>query len=601
MKLYELDRSVFPPLISDKLTERGIYSKLAMIVKTGSAPPAGNYVSSVTKNNITWTFDTNYLVGQFATGDYYVVAPDGLNIIDIDPLPTNSPRIMNGSMINPTFTGSNRNRQGYDAGLATTYESTLENTVGIGVSTETPLHVAAGSSLISSESIATVQAVPNPQLQSVEILTVLASTPASGSFRPPYCGSDKTINFNVSDIDYEILPSLSLSGISLPSPTTLYESRLGNITSRMRHATVDHFRSIGAFTQGASAIDNYPNYGREFSSLVGTLSLLLMLDSAAMEAALSVTRAEIAISLIQMGIDLYGTVVAGNYWHSVGGLNSGRKWPIMFAGLLLDNTAMKNIGSYAFTPFNDGIDSYYNGIFGDSQWTTTKPFQEDGQCFYVGTKDYNSTHLPYWGDTGHSPFVGPFHNQALCEPYLVSDYGLPEWGENEMGLPAVSDKYFSLETYRLTTNTNGWVGIALCLHILDSTCGTKALWNNNAFIDLMDRSLALTTRRAWQRSWSAFQEDMWDVYRGTYGDGFIGQVYVNGTTVITNTISPVAGTSYAGVAGTEDSHTDNNYCNYIIRESVFSDITGYIGNSNEVVNANCRRLYGNCATYGIVK
>jgi hypothetical protein len=47
------------------------------------------------------------------------------------------------------------------------------------------------------------------------------------------------------------------------------------------------------------------------------------------------------INIIQYGIDLWGIARAGyNGWQAHGGHGSGRKWPIIFAGMLLGDTAM---------------------------------------------------------------------------------------------------------------------------------------------------------------------------------------------------------------------------------------------------------------------
>ena len=44
--------------------------------------------TSASQFGITWTFDADYTVGQYANGDYYVVAPSGLGITAISPAPS---------------------------------------------------------------------------------------------------------------------------------------------------------------------------------------------------------------------------------------------------------------------------------------------------------------------------------------------------------------------------------------------------------------------------------------------------------------------------------------------------------------------------------
>ncbi len=49
---------------------------------------------------------------------------------------------------------------------------------------------------------------------------------------------------------------------------------------------------------------------------------------------------KLTIGLIQHGIDLCGTTMAGGYWNEGGGHSGGRKWPILFAGIMPDRPEM---------------------------------------------------------------------------------------------------------------------------------------------------------------------------------------------------------------------------------------------------------------------
>lgn len=48
---------------------------------------------------------------------------------------------------------------------------------------------------------------------------------------------------------------------------------------------------------------------------------------------------------VQYGIDLYGCLNAGVGWPAFGGHRSGRKLPIVFAGILLNNDGMENFSA----------------------------------------------------------------------------------------------------------------------------------------------------------------------------------------------------------------------------------------------------------------
>ena len=58
---------------------------------------------------------------------------------------------------------------------------------------------------------------------------------------------------------------------------------------------------------------------------------------------------ELLIKLTQLGIDLYNIAEGGKSWKEGGGLNHGRKWPIIFSGIMLDNENMKNVDSLSNT------------------------------------------------------------------------------------------------------------------------------------------------------------------------------------------------------------------------------------------------------------
>ena len=47
------------------------------------------------------------------------------------------------------------------------------------------------------------------------------------------------------------------------------------------------------------------------------------------------------VNFVQVGIDLHGVTRGGFVWEAWGGLNSGRKWPIVFAGIMLGDPDMQ--------------------------------------------------------------------------------------------------------------------------------------------------------------------------------------------------------------------------------------------------------------------
>jgi hypothetical protein len=140
--------------------------------------------SQVSQFGITWTFDRNYVVGQFANGDYWVVGP--ATITGISPASVESDgRVINGSMVNPS--PKLGRKQGYDSAMygryvqAGDYEPSLNvaRPNGWDLSRDNPLVVNPNSSLVST--ISTPEAGGRTELRVAAVLTVLDGPAPEGS------------------------------------------------------------------------------------------------------------------------------------------------------------------------------------------------------------------------------------------------------------------------------------------------------------------------------------------------------------------------------------------------------------------------------------
>jgi hypothetical protein len=240
---------------------------------------------------IAWTFDTDYPVGQFANRDFWVVGP--VKIVAINPPSTLiSGRIKNGSMLNPVPGNAN---QGYDNSMPfNTYDAALN--VAYNRSGSNPLVLAANSSLVSTISMDAGGSLP--QVQRAVVLTVLTSPAAPGSFRPPYCGTDKTIKFNKSALNYTLLKSLaSVSG----TPA------LASVEAMFAAPWIDHQAGWVARYQHPSL--NMPDYGREMYTNIGIGALMLHLNFT------NAQKETLFIRYVQLGLDCYGILTNGGSWH----------------------------------------------------------------------------------------------------------------------------------------------------------------------------------------------------------------------------------------------------------------------------------------------
>jgi len=147
-------------------------------------------------------------VGQFVTGDYFVVdSGGGVTVSSVTPAFAAG---RNGSMKNPVAGGSHgldSTALGYDAGKVLTFPTVLY----------------AGDSLLSSIGRqegdvswtgATVHSAV--VIKTVAVLTILDAQPPSNSFRPATTDRSHTI-YTTSQINTALLPNLDTSSISLPN------------------------------------------------------------------------------------------------------------------------------------------------------------------------------------------------------------------------------------------------------------------------------------------------------------------------------------------------------------------------------------------------
>ncbi len=469
--------------------------------------------SSVSQFGITWTFAKDYKCGRFANGDWWVVGP--VKIVSINPpsraimgvttnagfAPGRGPgsrlRVMNGSMINPSPADKTKKyghnvAQGYDSDMnqwhpnpklgrrypkGSAYKNALN--VALNVSKSKPLIVLPGSSLVSSISL---PGGGRPQLKTAAILTVLEKPAPAGAFRPPYCGLDKTIRFNKDDLKYDLLKKLKKVA-STPAMST--------IERNFERPWIDHVPDwLGRYSHPA---DNMPDYGREIASQIGEAGLMLNLEFTDKQ------KETLLVRFVQLGIDLNGIIQAGgkNSWRPAGGHTQGRKWPILFAGYMLDDQAMKNIGK------KSGDYAYRDGDRLPKLPADYIQFNEDGQTFYVSRKDVERTNSKRWKPDYRNVKKGQ------TAPYTASDIGLPEWGIHHTRDPYQDNKYWAA-VYRITCGRS-YAGFVLGAQIM----GLKKAWNHNALFDYMDRYMSIQEKGSW-RQISRFAEEMWDTYRKDY-------------------------------------------------------------------------------------
>ncbi len=405
----------------------------------------------ISQFGITWFFDKEYDYGQYANGDYWIVGP--VQIVGIDPPSLEvENRMINGSMTN--VDPENWRTQGFCDGMEIDYDPSRNcaRPNGSKLNVENTLTVPVHSSLLSSITRKPVGGVwpRRPLLDSIAILTVVESAPEEGDFRPSYTGTDKTSHYNIKDMDYSFLPSLT--GVEDNPDIT-------EIEDYFERPWIDF---VKCWTyRDLAPLNNMPSYGRQYAVQTGMAALTLSLDYTNKEKETLMTR------YVQLGLDLYGAMINGMEWHPAGGFFHGRKLPILFAGNVLNSETILN----ELKILEEQI-----------------PFQEDGTTFYVRQEDVERTrNESIWRPNETARARGD------VEPYSKTDIGMPEWGvRHNAGNSIVvstqpeSDNRFFNAGYRLI-NANPGTATVLAAYIL----GLKEQWNHDVFFDYQDRHVEI--------------------------------------------------------------------------------------------------------------
>jgi hypothetical protein len=483
-----------------KCSEKDIYFAVLIFIAIVLISQFTYADRQVTRFGITWEFDRNYTVGQFANGDNWIVGP--VNIIGIvPPSIIKDGRVMNGSMVNPSSRLGGK--QGYDSAMYGIYSRPEHYDPNLNVarpqdrelSRLNPLVLLPNSSLVSTISIS--ETGHRPQIQTAAILTVLDAPASEESFRPPYCGSDKTVKFSKNQLNYSLLENLK------PAPGI---PGLATVERYFERPWLDHVPNwIGRYIHPA---ENMPDYGREMATRIGDGALMLHLNFTNQE------KETLLVRFVQLGIDLYGIIQDGgkDNWANNGGHSGGRKWPILFAGLLLNDEDMKNIGA------RSGDYLYSEGYGPGNLPQDYVHFGEDDQTFYISDNDIYEPpyqeHVAYNGFTFYGHGKGDKKRDYL--EYFEHHKGMPEWGivhatnRNEDGLDWDT-------AYRHWCSANSWGGFVLAAHIM----GVNELWGHNALFDYMDRFMQVQAKtegaNSVLRQCSRFTASMWDAYREEYG------------------------------------------------------------------------------------
>jgi len=478
-------------LVADQTIQRP-----AVIYSQDNAPSAPKLedlplLESVSQYGITWTFERPARVGQFVNGDWYVVGPVTIKTIDPRPLygseiprreldqmdkeRPEAQRVRNGFMLNPPA----QMKVAYDSGVRNWFDASLIQKL--------PVTMKPGDSLVSTISMPK-NLVLHAQLRNkiergvddsspirtAAVLTCVSSSQPPDAFRPAFCDRQQRI-YLARNLKRELLP-MAAATKSMPKVQQYIR-----FTQRPWVGT--------CFFGFEEPVENMPQYGLEYGRVVGISALLLCSDLEPQQ------KEPLLLNLVQVGIDLGGMVRAGHPgWTGWGGHGSGRKLPIVFAGILLGDDELACISG-----------SYPKVSFGEDEQTAY------GDC-WTGAK------VVFAGHSGIDVVTGQGRSRGNG------------WGPYEHTPPSQwQDGQNTSESYRRCCTSVGWVAQALALRLMHAERG----WDHDAFFDYVDRwmyeddaAFVKTIKEAtgrdhdkeWARqgqAWDAFVNEMWAKHRPT--------------------------------------------------------------------------------------
>jgi len=447
---------------------------------------------SISQYGITWTFDKPARVGQFINGDWYVVGLATVRAIEPKPLygseihkreldsgdkdRQEGQRVRNGFMVNPPA----QMRLAYDSGVRNWFDASLIQKL--------PAALKPGDSLVSTISMAKGLVLDNQlkngtiergvedssPIRTAAVLTCVSGPQPADAFRPAFCDRQQRV-YLARELKRERLPAAAAT------PGIPKIRQYVRFTQRPWVGT--------CFFGFEGPVENMPQYGREYGRVAGMSALLLCADLRPEQ------KEPLLINFVQVGIDLGGMVRAGHPgWTGFGGHGSGRKLPIVFAGLLLGDDELANISK-----------TFPKVSFGEDEQTAY------GDC-WTGAKVVFTGHSGIDAATGagreRGQGWGPYEHRPPTE-----------WkaGQN------------TSESYRRCCTSSAWVQEALAIRLLRA----ESAWGHEAFLDYVDRWMGENDAQflkkikeatgqdhnhEWSRqgqSWEPFANEMWARHRST--------------------------------------------------------------------------------------
>ena len=369
--------------------------------------------------------------------------------------------------------------QGYDSYVVSTnlaYDATRNLSL--------PQSMTEGTIVKARSTLSAVAASGRPSLDALVPVTVVSSAPAAQAFRPAPALASKASLWTLADVRMDYLPNMDAAGIDVPDYATML--------AQLKFVSWQHtYNSNSRNIQVAGA----PIYGGDRDVYTDAMIGLCYDTWSAAQ------KQEIAVRLIQMGIDIAGRVEEGAIYTPNGGHDGGYKVLVAFAARMLgdDPTLTAILGTTALgTNYNSPATPVGTSIWSDDQ-----------KVFTITQEIIDAS-------------------QAEVLPYTQDQLGWPEWGGDGIysgasailnhlgeGLDATLDPTNN-DVYRFVS-AKVICGGALALRLI----GARTLFGNQTYFDYADRYMGLRIANGGQLSTAndvtPLTLQAWQDARGTDG------------------------------------------------------------------------------------
>ncbi|MEK7415533.1 MAG: hypothetical protein AAB263_19690 [Planctomycetota bacterium] len=441
------DKSNAPPL--PKLEE-------LQLVDAVTFPEPGHELA------ITWHFTEKVRVGRFINGDIYVVGP--VTVKEITPaqqmgdeVPT-SERVLKENFPNFTMKYGQIEDMGEVKRQVIRNGSVLNKPMSSGAGWDSripqarfmpkeiskpPYAMKPGDCLMSVKSIPIDEFVllnnHQPTTRVGAVLTCVKEPLPADAFRPSFHQRNHKI-YLARNLKRELL-------YNLPKPASA-----PNDAGVVRMIRQIQLPWIGVTSDWGwcNPSENGPMYGQNMTNICANSAVMLQLDYSAK------LKEPLLINFVQYGIDLYGAVEAGyQNWFGHGGYGSGRKLPIVMAGIMLGESDMLALDTkYPKARFGEMMQVWY------------------GKHYLGHTTIFASHPLQY----PESP--------ELYGPAAYFDKYCKEKKDNQRAIS-------SGQGYRHCCTTIEWVGEAVAMRLMRA----EKPWGHPAFFDYIERWMKEDTKQ----------------------------------------------------------------------------------------------------------